>query len=232
MRLLYVEDSARLRKYIAKGLEHAGFAVDVAADGEEGLWRATEQEYDVVILDVMLPRLDGFELLKRLRADGRTTHVLLLTAKDTVDDRVHGLQLGADDYLVKPFAFEELLARVQALVRRKYGKKSALLTVGDVSVDTLRRQAFRRGEGLDLRPREYALLEFLAFRKGEVVSRAEIEQHIYDDLAEPMSNVVNAAVSILRKKIDPPAGPSYIATRRGLGYVLQEPDPSDRFAQS
>ncbi len=224
MRLLLVEDSERLQTYVGKGLRQAGYAVDVAGDGEQGLWLATENEYDAIILDVMLPKLDGITVLQRLRAEGRGTHVLILTAKDTVPDRVRGLEQGADDYLVKPFAFEELLARVQALVRRKYGEKQGRLAIGGLIIDTVRRVVTRNGETLELRPREYALLELLALRQGEVVSRSEIEQHIYDELAEPMSNVVDSAICLLRKKIDAAEGPSLIQTRRGMGYVMQEPD--------
>lgn len=201
----------------------AGYAVDSAYDGEEGLWLATGNEYDVVILDLMLPKLDGISVLQQLRASGRDTHVLILTAKDTVPDRVRGLEQGADDYLVKPFAFEELLARVQALVRRSYGAKSNEIAVGDITIDMARRIALRGERDLELRPREYALLELLALRRGELVSRTEIEQHIYDELAEPVSNVVDSAVCLLRKKIDRPGNPSLIQTKRGMGYQLQGP---------
>ncbi|MDZ4859266.1 MAG: response regulator transcription factor [Candidatus Hydrogenedentes bacterium] len=223
MRVLLVEDSKRLQTYIAKGLRAAGCVVDVAIDGEEGLWLATENEYNVIILDLMLPKMDGISVLRQLRAHKRKTHVLILTAKDTVPDRVHGLEQGADDYLVKPFAFEELLARTQALARRSYGRKDARIAIGDVTIDTTRRTVSLNETSLDLRPREYALLELLALRQGEVVTRTEIEQHIYDDLAEPSSNVVDAAICILRKKIDAPTGPSLIQTRRGIGYVLEGP---------
>ncbi len=220
MRLLLVEDSERLRRYLAKGLRQAGYAVDVAGDGEQGLWLAMENDYDVIILDRMLPKLDGIAVLRRLREAGRNTHVLILTAKDTVPDRVFGLEQGADDYLVKPFAFEELLARVQALARRKYGITSHSITVGELTIDMARRVVTHGHDEITLRPREYALLELLAVRQGEVVTRSEIEQHIYDETAEPMSNVVNAAVCILRKKLDAAGGPS-IRTRRGMGYVLE-----------
>ena len=223
MRILLVEDSERLQTYLGKGLRMAGYAVDSAYDGEEGLWLATGNEYDVVILDLMLPKLDGISVLQQLRASGRDTHVLILTAKDTVPDRVRGLEQGADDYLVKPFAFEELLARVQALVRRSYGAKSNEIAVGDITIDMARRIALRGERDLELRPREYALLELLALRRGELVSRTEIEQHIYDELAEPVSNVVDSAVCLLRKKIDRPGVPSLIQTKRGMGYQLQGP---------
>jgi DNA-binding response OmpR family regulator len=224
MRVLLVEDSQRLQNYVGKGLRQAGYAVDGAEDGAEGLWMAVENDYDVIVLDLMLPKLDGISVLQLLRDRGRKTHVLILTAKDTVPDRVHGLEQGADDYLVKPFAFEELLARVQALARRAYGVKSPHVVVGDLTIDMARRVATRAGDDLDLRPREYALLELLALRQGEVVSRSEIERHIYDELAEPSSNVVDSAICILRRKIDHPAIPSFIQTRRGMGYVLQKPE--------
>ncbi|MBI2424317.1 MAG: response regulator transcription factor [Candidatus Hydrogenedentes bacterium] len=223
MRLLYIEDSARLQTHVGKGLRQAGFAVDSATDGEAGLWMATENGYDVIILDRMLPRMDGIEVLRRLRESGCTTHVLLLTAKDRVEDRVEGLQEGADDYLVKPFAFEELLARVQALVRRAHGVKHKIIEVGALRLDLVARSAHVAGEAIALRPREYALLELLAFHPGETVSRTEIERHIYDERADPMSNVVDSAICQLRKKVDVPGQASHIRTRRGLGYALQDP---------
>jgi len=228
MRVLLVEDSRRLQQAIGTGLRKAGYAVDVAGDGEEGLWYAESGNYDVIVLDLMLPKMDGLTLLQRLRERGKTTHVLILTAKDTVDDRVRGLQMGADDYLVKPFAFEELMARVQTLARRAHGVKRPRITVGDLVINLASRTVTRGGSPLLLRPREYALLEFLALRRGEVVSRTEIEQHIYDDRAEPMSNVVDAAIYALRRKIDRPGAPSLIRTRRGMGYIIQEHVACDR----
>lgn len=224
MRLLLVEDSKRLRTHLCKGLRGEGYAVDVAGDGEQGLWLAEINDYDVIILDLMLPKLDGLGLLGKLRSQGRKTHVLILTAKDSVDDRVLGLERGADDYLVKPFAFDELLARIGALVRRNYGAKSPQIAIGDLVIDTARKVVTRAGCLLPLKPREYALLHFLALRRGEVVSRTEIERHIYDELVEPMSNVVDSAVCQLRKKIDRQDRPSLIETRRGMGYLLREPD--------
>ena len=220
MRVLLVEDSERLRRSVGTGLRRAGYAVDDVSDGEEGLWRARGNEYDVIVLDLMLPKLDGLSVLRDLRAGGIDTHVLILTARDAVEDRVCGLGAGADDYLVKPFAFEELLARVQALARRQHGIKRAVLRIGDLELDSTRRTLSRQGAAIDLPPREFALLEYLAMRRGQVVSRSQIEAHIYDDQAEPMSNVVESAVYALRKKIDPPGGRSFIQTRRGMGYVL------------
>lgn len=219
MRLLLVEDSPRLQRSVAAALRRSGYAVDLAADGEDGLWRATSTAYDAIVLDRMLPKLDGLTVLRRLREAGRDTHVLLLTARDTVADRVTGLQAGADDYLVKPFALEELLARVAALCRRSYGGKQTSLSIGRLVVDPGTRQATCGGPPLDLTPREFSLLEYLARRRGEVVSRADIEAHIYDDQVDPMSNVVDSAICTLRKKLDAP----FIRTRRGHGYVLDDP---------
>ena len=224
MRVLLVEDSQRLQTYVGKGLRLAGWAVDTASDGEEGFWLATENDYDVIVLDLMLPKLDGIAVLQRLRAAGSDTHILILTAKDTVSDRVHGFQQGADDYLIKPFAFEELLARVQALGRRKYHDKSGRVNIGGLAIDTASRTVSRDGVAIDLTAREYALLELLALRHGEVVTRTEIERCIYDERAEPMSNVVDSAVCLLRKKIDRAGSPSLIQTRRGMGYILREPE--------
>lgn len=200
-----------------------GYAVDSAEDGEQGLWLAESYHYDVIILDLMLPKLDGLTLLTRLRQQGRKDHVLILTAKDAVADRVTGLDTGADDYLPKPFEFDELLARVRALSRRSHDQKNPVLSLPDgLSVDTSARTVTRRGAPLPapLTAREYALLEFLAFRRGEVVSRTEIETQIYDERAEPMSNVVDAAICTLRRKIDLPGHDSIIRTRRGMGYML------------
>lgn len=223
MRLLLVEDSRRLQRSIATGLRRAGFAVDVAGDGEEGLALAEAGTYDVVVLDLMLPRLDGLSVLRQLRAGGRDTHVLILTARDRVEDRVTGLRAGADDFLVKPFAFEELLARVQALVRRRHGRKNPLIRVGALEIDTAARTVRRAGEPLPLTAREYAILEYLAARGGQVVTRGEIEDHVYDGRAEISSNAVDSAICALRRRIDMPGQPSLIETRRGQGYVLQEP---------
>ena len=217
MRVLFVEDSESLRRSVRRALRHAGFAVDTAADGAEGLAAAELNDYDALVLDVMLPKLDGLALLRRLRAAGKTTHVLLLTARDTVDDRVEGLRLGADDYLVKPFALAELLARVEALCRRAYGAKSGALRIGPLALDLSARRLQRDGAAVELTAREWRLLEYLALRRGQVVPRAEIEAHIYDEFVEPMSNVVDTAVYGLRRKI----GAHFIRTRRGLGYVLE-----------
>ncbi len=225
MKVLLVEDSARLQMSVGRALRKAGYAVDVVGNGEEGLWQAESNDYDVIVLDIMLPKLDGLSLLQRLRQKGQGTHVLLLTARDTVEDRVQGLQLGADDYLVKPFALEELLARVEALCRRAYGSKQTRLVIDDLEIDTIAKEVFRAGQPVKLKPREYLLLEYLARRSGQVVTRDEIESHIYDDRADPMSNVVESAVCSLRKKIGAPNPAPLIHTRHGLGYVLKtEPE--------
>jgi DNA-binding response OmpR family regulator len=223
MRLLLVEDSQRLQRSLGQGLRRAGYALDVASDGDRGLELAESNGYDVIILDLMLPGLDGLTLLRRLREDGGDAHVLILTARDTVDDRVRGLQAGADDFLVKPFAFEELLARVQALVRRHHRRKNPRLVVGALSIDTAARKVARDGEPIALTPREYALLEYLAMRQGEVVSRGDIEEHLYDGRAELASNAVDSAVCALRKRIDVAGQPSLIETHRGRGYILEVP---------
>jgi DNA-binding response OmpR family regulator len=220
MRVLIVEDRERLRNWLQKGLKEAGFVVDAAADGKEGLWYALGNSYDAIILDLMLPGLDGLSILRQFRAAGREDQVLILTAKDTVPDRVRGLDLGADDYLVKPFAFEELLARVRALVRRGYGKHSPVIEIGDLRIDTAKRQVWRQEQEIELRAMEYKLLEYLARRAGETVSRTEIWEHLYDFGSQTASNVVDVYVASLRRKLDRPGEKSLIQTRRGLGYVL------------
>ena len=222
MRVLVVEDFEMLRESIALGLREAGFAVDEAAEGQTALWYAEGNDYDVIILDLMLPKLDGLTVLKRLRAAGKQTHVLILTAKDEPLDRVQGLDTGADDYLVKPFVFSELLARVRALVRRRYDVKSPLIQVADLEIDTTARAVRRDGQVVELSEREFALLHFLAIRAGQVVSRTEIWEHVYDFNSPAESNVVDAFIRLLRKKIERPHLPPLIHTRRGHGYRLGE----------
>jgi DNA-binding response OmpR family regulator len=220
MRVLIAEDSLRLRQTLGTWLKRNGFAVDTTPDGEEALLLAESNDYDAIVLDIMLPKLDGLTILQRLRRQGKATHVLLLTAKDTVADRVRGLELGADDYLVKPFALEELLARVKALCRRAYGSKETRLVVGDLEIDTAARKASRRGQAVTLQPREYALLEYLARRRGHIVTRAEIEEHIYAGETDLLSNVVDSAICALRRKLTEASPAPLIHTRRGLGYEL------------
>jgi len=221
MRVLVAEDSARIRESVAFGLRKAGYCVDVSADGEEAQWRAENCGYDVIVLDLMLPKKDGLTVLRALRKSANPAHVLVLTVKDTVEDRVEGLRAGADDYLPKPFAFDELLARVEALVRRKYANKRDTLKFGEVEIDCAARRVCRAGAEIGLTPREYRLIEFLARRAGELVTRPEIEEHIYSDEKELFSNAVESAVSTLRKKIDVPGDESIIITRRGMGYMLR-----------
>jgi DNA-binding response OmpR family regulator len=227
VRVLLVEDSTRLRRSIETALDKSGYAVDATGDGLEGLTLAESTDYDAIILDIMLPGLDGLSLLRRLRAQGRPTHILLLTAKDTIQDRVHGLETGADDYLVKPFALEELLARVAALCRRTYGHKHPRLVIADLEIDMTAKEVFRGGLRIALKPREYALLEYLALRQGQIVSRREIEAHLYDARLDTASNVVESAISALRKRLARPGAPPLIHTRHGLGYILKADDAPD-----
>jgi DNA-binding response OmpR family regulator len=222
VRLLIIEDYTPLRESLARGLRDAGYAVDTTGSGTDGLWYAQNHPYDVVILDVMLPGIGGFEILRKLRGDGNTTHVLVLTARDAIADRVTGLDLGADDYLAKPFAFDELIARLRAMVRRKYDRIDPVIRIGNLEVDTRARRARRDGQVVVLSAREYALLEYLAHRAGEIVSRSEMWDHAYDEAAEPGSNVLDVHISHLRKKIDDGHGSKLIHTRRGQGYVLGE----------
>ena len=222
MRLLLVEDYPPLQKSIVKGLREAGFAVDVTGDGQEALWYAEGNEYDVIVLDLMLPGLEGMSILRRLRAAGRQSHVLIVTAKDAVADRVAGLNAGADDYLVKPFEFEELLARVQALVRRSYRRKTPVMEIGPLRINTATQQVQREDENLPLTAREYALLEYLAMRAGELVTRTDIWEHVYDFRSDATSNVVDVYIGHLRRKIDRKGEASLIEAVRGRGYILRK----------
>jgi DNA-binding response OmpR family regulator len=224
MRLLVVEDYLPLQQALVEGLREAGFAVDATGDGEEGLWYATTNDYDVVVLDLMLPKVDGLTVLKQLRKEGRPTQVLILTAKGSVPDRVRGLETGADDYLVKPFAFEELLARVRALTRRAYSIRNPSIEVADLRIETPTQRVWRGQDEVQLTPREYALLEYLAVRMGEVVSRTDIWEHLYEFGSEADSNVVDVYILYLRKKIERPDKPPLIHTLRGRGYMLG-PEP-------
>ena len=224
MHVLLIEDSRRLQESLDEGLRRSGYAVDIAGDGEVGLRQARHNHYDVIILDLMLPKIDGLTVLRTLRERGDATHVIVLTARDRVDDRVQGLRLGADDYLPKPFAFSELLARIEALVRRAYRAKNPVIVVGPIVIDTSARTVMRGEQEIVLSQREYALLEYLAFRKGQVVDRRQIEDHLYGERNFPSSNAVDRMVCAVRKKIESPDdGGELLATRRGLGYVLNEP---------
>ena len=222
MRVLIVEDDATIADFVATGLTEAGFAVDVAADGARGLELAAGGAYDVAIVDIMLPQLDGLTVIDRMRARGVRTPVLILSARRTVDDRVRGLQAGGDDYLTKPFAFAELLARVQALIRRSTGAaEPTRLTVADLTLDLLTRRAERTGRALDLRPREFALLEYLMRNPGRVLSKTMILSHVWGYSFNPGTNVVDVLVSRLREKIDKDFDPKLLHTVRGVGYVLE-----------
>ncbi len=222
MRILIVEDSAVLRDSLAQGLREAGFAVDAVADGKRGLIHTQTTDYDVVVLDWMLPEMDGLAVLSAMRARKIPAAVLMLTARDTVDDKVRGLSTGADDYLVKPFAFAELLARVKSLARRRHGERSPIITVGPLTIDTSAKAARVGKTIVDLTPREYTLLEYLAARLGTPVTRAELEEHLYDDRSQVFSNAIDSAIAALRSKLDAAGCPSLIHTRRKIGYVLKE----------
>jgi DNA-binding response OmpR family regulator len=220
MRVLIIEDYNPLRTALVQSLREHGFSVDESGDGRDGLFQASSGEHDLIVLDLMLPGIDGFEVLEKLRSGGRESHVLILTARDGIDDRVRGLDLGADDYLVKPFAMREFLARVRALVRRSYQRKSPRLSIGHVEIDTNDHSVQVDGEAVELTAKEYALLEYLALRCDQVVSRLEIWEHVYDSRSDSTSNVVDVYVSYLRKKLERDGKPKLIHTRRGEGYML------------
>jgi two-component system OmpR family response regulator len=221
MRALIIEDDQTIAEFVARGLREAGFAVDIAPDGDTGLALATDEPYDVAIVDLMLPKRDGFAVIDELRRRGRTTPVLILSARRSVDDRVRGLQAGGDDYLTKPFAFAELLARVQALVRRATrASEPTTLSVGDLSLDLLSRKVMRGATAIDLRPREFALLEYLMRNTGKVVSKTMILSHVWEYNFDPQTNIVDVLVSRLRDRIDRPFEKKLLQTVRGVGYVL------------
>jgi two-component system OmpR family response regulator len=216
VRVLVVEDEPGLVKALRKSLEDEGYAVDTAEDGEEGLYKASAWEYDVVVLDIMLPQRDGWEVLRGIRRSKKIP-VLMLTARDTVEDRVRGLDNGADDYLVKPFDMGELHARLRALIRRSAGKPSPIVEIGSIAIDTASRKVTRGGRDVVLTAREYSLLELLALHRGELVSRTTIYEHLFDENDDTTSKVVEVHVSNLRKKV----GKDLITTRRGLGYIIE-----------
>lgn len=221
MKILIVEDEPKTGDYMKKGLQEAGFAVDLARSGTDGLHLATSGDYDLVVLDVMLPELSGWEVLQNMRNQGYDLPVLFLTARDDVEDRVRGLELGADDYLVKPFAFSELLARVRTLLRRGRVRDAESLGVADLKLDVLRRRATRSGQRIDLTAKEFALLELLLRRQGEVLPRSLIASQVWDMNFDSDTNVVEVAVRRLRAKVDDPFEPKLIHTVRGMGYVLE-----------
>jgi DNA-binding response OmpR family regulator len=221
MRILLVEDEPSAARFIAKGLREASYAVDVAGDGVAAIERSQQNDYDAIVLDVMLPGRDGLTVCRELRASGSDVPVLMLTARDAVEARVQGLDAGADDYLTKPFDFRELLARLRALTRRERRPLAPeRMTVGTLEIDVPARRVFLRGREVTLTSREYALLEYLARRAGEVVGRADIAEHVWDEHYDAFSNVVDVYVQRLRRKLDEPDAPSMIRTRRGQGYQL------------
>lgn len=222
MRVLVAEDDQKIATFVVKGLKQAGFAVNHASDGEEGLHLAATQSYDVAVIDIMLPRLDGLSLIEQLRQRKVKTSVIILSAKRSVDDRVKGLQIGSDDYLTKPFAFSELLARVQALVRRASNvTEPTRLTAGEISLDLLTREVVRADTRIDLKPREFALLEYLMRHAGRVVSKNMIMEHVWGYDFDPQTNVVDVLVCRLRNKVDRDFKKKIIHTHRGVGYVLK-----------
>ena len=224
MRILVAEDDAKLADMLARSLREEGYAVDVAADGEQAITQAAVNAYDAIVLDVGLPRRDGLEVSRTLRARGLRTPLLMLTARDSVDDRVAGLDAGADDYLVKPFSVRELLARVRALLRRMPELLPATLTVGDLVLDTRTHSAARGGRAIPLTGKEYGMLEYLARHTGRVVGRAELTEHMWDENHDPFSNAIEVYINRLRKKVDGGHATSLIHTRRGAGYVLAAQD--------
>lgn len=225
MRVLVVEDEVKMAGLLKRGLEEEGYAVDLAQTGSEALWLGTENAYDSIVLDVMLPDLDGYEVCRQLRSGGRWAPVLMLTAKGAVADRVEGLDSGADDYLTKPFSFTELFARVRALVRRGAPERPAVLRTRDLILDPAARRVTRGGTAVDLTAKEFALLEYLMRHPGEVLTRTRIIEHVWDFAYEGDSNVVDVYVRYVREKIDRPFGQDSIETVRGTGYRLREEPP-------
>jgi len=224
MKILIVDDEPKTGIYLKQGLSEAGFVTDLAATGTDGQHLALTEDYDLIVLDVMLPGIDGWEVLRTLRAAGKTMPVLFLTARDQVEDRVKGLELGADDYLVKPFAFSELLARVRTLLRRGRAAEPETLSIADLEVDLIRRRALRGGQRIDLTAKEFALLTLFLRRQGEVLPRALIASQVWDMNFDSDTNVVEVAVRRLRAKIDDPYMPKLIHTVRGMGYVMETRD--------
>lgn len=222
MRILIVEDQKKIASFIERGLKEEGYAVDVALDGIEGEWKALNNDYDLIILDIMLPGKDGIEICKSLKKNGVETPILILTAKDSVRDKVIGLDSGADDYLTKPFAFEELLARIRALLRRKKIPKNDVLQIADLKLDRLKREVWRGNKKIELTSKEYALLEYLMLNAGNVVTRTMISEHVWNENFDSFTNVIDVYINYLRNKIDKGFGKKLIHTLRGAGYILKE----------
>lgn len=224
MRILIVEDETEMAGYLKQGLEQNSFAVDLAYNGTDGLHLATHEEYDLMVLDIMLPEYDGKEILKQIREMGIRTPVIFLTAKDAVGDKIAGLNIGADDYVVKPFSFSELLARIQACLRRSRGEAYSVLRVKDLTLDPISRKVFRGGQMIELRPLEFSLLEYLMQNAGRVLTRTMISEHVWDTNFESFSNVVDVQINKLRNKIDKNYEKKLIHTLRKVGYVIEERD--------
>ena len=222
MRVLLVEDDRRIASFVAKGLRENAYAVDIAGDGDEATYLASVNPYDLFVLDVNLPIKDGFEVCSELRKGGNSKPVLMLTARDGIDDRVSGLDIGADDYLVKPFEFRELLARLRALSRRQKEIRSPKITIDDLEIDSTSQTAKRAGEPVELTAKEFSLLEFLAYNKGRVVGREEISEHVWNENFDPFSNLIEVYIKRLRKKLDEGRADPLIQTRRGSGYILAD----------
>ncbi len=223
MRLLLVEDNELLSAAIGQSLREAGYIVDTAMTGDEGLWAASENPYDAILLDLMLPKVDGLEILRRLRALENPVHILVISARDRLEDRLEALDAGADDYLVKPFALSEALARIRALLRRNYARKSPLMRVADLSLDPIRRTVHRSDKNIELTSLEYRLLEYLVYRAGEVVSRTDIWERVFEDSTGGNSNTVDVYIGYLRRKLNAGDAPELIHTRRGHGYIMEPP---------
>ena len=222
MRILLVEDDIRIVNFVTKGLRENAYAIDSVTDGEAALYQASVNDYDLIILDVMLPKKNGFEVCRELREKNIKTPVLMLTARDAVEDRIKGLDFGADDYLIKPFAFDELLARLRALLRRSSEIRPPKIIIGDLEIDTLAQRASRNGHEIYLTTKEYALLEYLARERGRVVGRGEIAEHVWDENFDAFSNLIEVYIKRLRSKIDEGFAVQLIHTRRGAGYILDE----------
>lgn len=222
MRLLLIEDNTSLREATRQYMQEAGFVIDTAATGDEGLWAAQENPYDVVLLDLMLPKVNGMEILRRLRAKENPVHILVMSARDGLDDRLQALDAGADDYLVKPFALSEVLARTRALLRRSYQRKNPIMRVANLTLDPNKLSVQRGDEAINLTALEYRLLEYLFHRTGEVVSRAEIWEHVFEDGSGGNSNIIEVYIGYLRKKINAGNELDLIHTKRGHGYILED----------
>jgi two-component system copper resistance phosphate regulon response regulator CusR len=222
MRVLLVEDDNRIAAFVAKGLRENSYAVDIAFDGDEAMYMASINSYDLFILDINLPKKDGFDVCNELRESGNKKPILMLTARDAIDDRISGLDIGADDYLTKPFEFRELLARLRALLRRQNEIRSPQIVIADLQIDTMSRTVQRAGKQIELTTKEYSLIEFLAINKGKVVGREEISEHVWDDSFDPFSNLIEVYIKRLRTKLDEGYDVQLIQTRRGSGYILND----------